>query len=65
MSNSESQQRKDAAMPLTNEIMHALQYHLRYKMGVWPKEADFLEIKRFVKSLVVQHMFYRKQNEDN
>lgn len=39
--------------PLAKEIINKIEYHLRYKMQIWPKEDDLNEIRRIVKSILI------------
>lgn len=52
---------RDKAKPLTDAIIEKLLYHMRYKMGVWPKEDDICDLSRITKSILVQH-FLRSDN---
>ena len=47
---------KDLAEIMAEKIIIKVAYHLRYKMEKWPKEDDLKEIKREVKSIIVQYM---------
>lgn len=47
--------RKDAE-PIAEEIITKVAYHLRHKMQCWPKEDDLKDMKREIKSIIVQNM---------
>ena len=48
------------AEPISEEIMHSIVYHIRYKLSCWPKEDDIKDMKRIVKSILVQHMLRKE-----
>lgn len=52
-------QYRDGAEPIAEEIMRQICNHLRYKMSVWPKEEDIKDMKRVVKSIIVQDRLRR------
>lgn len=52
--------RKDAE-PIAEEIINKIEKILRYKMQVWPKEDDLKDMKREIKSIIVQNMV-KKEN---
>ena len=47
---------RNAAEPIAQEITDKILHHLRYKMSVWPKEDDSQDMKRIIKSIIVQNM---------
>lgn len=47
--------RKEAE-PIAQAIIDKVAFHLRHKMSCWPKEDDLSEMKREIKSIIVQHM---------
>jgi hypothetical protein len=52
---------RKTAEPIAQEITDKILYHLRYKMSVWPKQDDSLDMKRIIKSIIVQNM----ENKDD
>lgn len=49
-----SQETRDLAKPVADEIVNKILYHLRYKMNVYPKEDDVNHLNRITKSIIVQ-----------
>jgi hypothetical protein len=47
---------RNAAEPIAQNITDKILFHLRYKMSVWPKEDDIQDMKRIIKSIIVQNM---------
>lgn len=46
---------RNYAEPIAEEIIKKVAYHLRNIMQVWPKEDDLKDMKREIKSIIVQH----------
>lgn len=54
--------RKDAE-PIAEEIIEKIGNYLRYEMQAWPKAEDLLDMKRIVKSIIVQSMQEKKETK--
>lgn len=51
-----SDQIRKQAEAISEEIIQKVGNYIRYQVGCWPKEADFLDMKRLIKSIVVVHL---------
>jgi len=47
---------RDRAEPIAQDIMDSICYYLRHNLSFWPKDADVKDMKRTVKSIIVQSM---------
>ena len=47
---------RDKAEPIAEEITQKVAFYIRYKLEKWPRASDFAEMKRNIKSIIVQHL---------
>lgn len=55
---------RDQAEPIADEIIQKVGNYLRYKLEVWIREEDYLDIKRIVKSILVQRLSRRRDAQE-
>lgn len=55
-----NEQIRDEAEPMADEIIQKVAYYIRYKLERWPTTADLADMKRIVKSIIVQHLARRE-----
>jgi hypothetical protein len=47
---------RDQAEPIAEAIIQHLGNYIRYRLSCWPKADDFADMKRIIKSIIVQHL---------
>lgn len=51
-----NEQIRNQAEPIAEEIIQKLGNYIRYQVGCYPKADDFADMKRIIKSIIVQHL---------